>query len=158
MPGQFEWKWARQCSSGHPTQNFLEINQPKMNHPFSNGRKSWFIIPDTWWICVYPGWRNLLLCLRDLRVDFVPLSMNGKHQQLLLNVNIFVFCPILLRKDIRVVIMKLQLLHGNNKMLIGGQKWRKQITTPIIQKILQPIDRNCDMLPLSLDDLKNIQH
>ncbi len=36
--------------------------------------------------------------------------------------------------------MKLQLLHGDNKMLIGGQKRRKQITTPITQKILQPID------------------
>ncbi len=71
----------------------------------------------------YPGWRNLLLCLRDLRVDSVPLSMNGaKNQQLLLNVNVFVFCPILLQKDIGVVIMKLQLLHDNNKTLIGGQK------------------------------------
>ncbi len=26
---------------------------------------------------MYPGWRNLLLCLRDVQVDFVPLSMNG---------------------------------------------------------------------------------
>ena len=35
---------------------------------------------------MYPGWRNLLLCLRDLHVDFVPLSMNGtKNQQLLLS-------------------------------------------------------------------------
>jgi hypothetical protein len=67
--------------------------------------------------------------------------MNGtKNQQLLLNVNVFVFCPISLQKDIGIVIMKLQLLHGNNKTLIGGQKWRKQITTPITQKILQPID------------------
>jgi hypothetical protein len=56
-------------------------------------------------------------------VDFVPLSMNGtKNQQLLLNIKVFVFCPILLQKDIRVVIMKLQLLHGDNEMLIGGQK------------------------------------
>ncbi len=54
---------------------------------------------------------------------FFPLSMNGtKHQQLSLNVNVFVFCPILFQKDIGVVIMKLQLLHGNNEMLIGGQK------------------------------------
>ncbi len=61
--------------------------------------------------------------LRDLRVDFDPLSMNGtKNQQISLNLNIFVFCPILRQKDIRVVIMKLQLLHGENKMLIGGQK------------------------------------
>jgi hypothetical protein len=36
--------------------------------------------------------------------------------------------------------MKLQLLHGDNEVLIGGQKYRKQITTPIIQKIIQPID------------------
>ncbi len=36
--------------------------------------------------------------------------------------------------------MKLQLLHGDNKTLIGGQKRRKQITTLIIQKILQPLD------------------
>jgi hypothetical protein len=56
-------------------------------------------------------------------VDFVPLSMTGtKNQQLLLNVNIFVFFPTLLQKDIGVVIMKLQLLHGNNETLIGGQK------------------------------------
>jgi hypothetical protein len=72
---------------------------------------------------VYPGWRNLLLCLRDLQVDFVPLSMNEtKNQQLLLNVNVFVFCPILLQKGIGAVIMKLQLLHGDNETLIGGQK------------------------------------
>jgi hypothetical protein len=72
---------------------------------------------------MYPGWRNLLLCLRDLQVDFVPLSMIGtKKPQLLLNINVFVFCPILLQKDIGVVIMKLQLLHSDNKMLIGGQK------------------------------------
>jgi hypothetical protein len=43
-------------------------------------------------------------------------------------------------KDIKAVIMKLQLLHGDNKMLIGGQKERKQIMTPIIQKKLQPLD------------------
>ncbi len=36
--------------------------------------------------------------------------------------------------------MKLQLLHGAIKMLIGDQKYRNQIMTPIIQKILQPID------------------
>ncbi len=35
--------------------------------------------------------------------------------------------------------MKLQLLHGDSKMLIGGQKRRKHITTSIILKILQPI-------------------
>ncbi len=35
--------------------------------------------------------------------------------------------------------MKLQLLHGDNEMLIGGQKLRKQITTSIIHKIIQPI-------------------
>ncbi len=34
----------------------------------------------------------------------------------------FVFCSISLQKDIQVVIMKLQLLHVNNKMLIGDQK------------------------------------
>ncbi len=140
MSGQFKWKCVRQCLPGHPLQNFLEINQPKMHHQFPNKTKTWFIIPGTWWICVYPGWRNLLLCLRDLRVNFVPLSMNGtKHQQLSLNINVFVFCPTLWHKDIGVVIMKLQLLHGNNKMLTGGQKWRKQITTSIILKILQPI-------------------
>ncbi len=51
---------------------------------------------------MYPGWRNLLLCLRDLRVDFVPLSMNGtKNQQLSLNVIIFVFCPIFMTKGYR---------------------------------------------------------
>jgi hypothetical protein len=67
--------------------------------------------------------------------------MNGtKNPQLSLNVNAFMLCQILRQKDIGVVIMKLQLLHGNNKMLIGGQKLRKQITTPIIQKILEPID------------------
>ncbi len=72
---------------------------------------------------------------------FCPISMNRtKNQQLLLNLNVFVFCPILLQKDIGVVIMKMQLLHGNNETLIGGQKWRKQITAPIIQNILQPID------------------
>jgi hypothetical protein len=49
--------------------------------------------------------------------------------------------------------MKLQLLHGDNEMLIGGQKLRKQITTPIIQKIFQPIDveRWIQMMKL-LDD------
>ena len=115
-----------------------------MNHPFPNGTKTWFIIPGTWWICVYPVWRILLLCLRDLRVNFVHLSMNGtKNQQLSLNVNVFMFCSILWRKDIGVVIMKLQLLHDNNKMLIGGQKWRKQITTPIIQN--SPTNR-CGMM------------
>ncbi len=141
MSGLFKWKCLRQCSPGHPLWNFLEIDQPKINHPFPNGTKTWFIVPGTWWICVYPGWRKLLLCLRNLQVNFVPLSMNGtKNQQLSLNINVFVFCPILWWNDIGVVIIKLQLLHGNNKMLIGGQKWRKQITTPIIQKILRPID------------------
>jgi hypothetical protein len=49
--------------------------------------------------------------------------MNGtKNQQFLLNVDVFVFYPILLQKDIGVVIMKLQLLHGDNQMLISGQK------------------------------------
>ncbi len=54
---------------------------------------------------------------------FVLLSMNGtKHQQLSSSDNVFVFCPILRQKVIRVVIMKLQLLHGNKEMQIGGQK------------------------------------
>ncbi len=108
MLGLFEWKCVCQCLPGHPLQNFLEIDQPEMNHPFLNGTKDWFIIPGTWWICVHPGWRNLLLCLRDLRVDFVPLSSNAtKNPQLFLNVNIFVFCPILCQNIIGVVIIKL---------------------------------------------------
>ncbi len=30
-----------------PLQNFLVIDQPKMNHLFPNGTKTWFIIADT---------------------------------------------------------------------------------------------------------------
>ncbi len=120
MSGLFEWKCVRQCLPGHPLQNFLEIDQPKMNHPFPNVTKTWFIIPGTWWICEYPGWRNLCLCLRDIWVDFVPLSMNGtKNQQLSLNVNVLVFCPILWWKDIGVVIIRLQFLYGDNEMPSG---------------------------------------
>ncbi len=26
---------------------------------------------------MYPGWRNLLLCLRDLQMDFATLPMHG---------------------------------------------------------------------------------
>jgi hypothetical protein len=49
--------------------------------------------------------------------------------------------------------MKLQLLHGDNKTLIDSQKLRKQITTPIIQKILQPIDVDqCIQMMKPLDD------
>jgi hypothetical protein len=47
-----------------------------MNHPYPNGTKTLFIL-GTQSICVYPGWRNLLLCLSDLQTDFVPLSMHG---------------------------------------------------------------------------------
>ncbi len=31
---------VRQCSPGHPLQNFLEIDQSKMNHPFPNVTKT----------------------------------------------------------------------------------------------------------------------
>ena len=72
---------------------------------------------------MYPGWRNLLLCLRDLRVDFVPLSMIGtKNQQLCLNVNF-------MTKGYR---------SSHNET--AASAWQQRITTPIIQKILQPID------------------
>ncbi len=38
--GVIGMKMCCQCLPGHPLQNFLEINQPKMNHPFSNGTKT----------------------------------------------------------------------------------------------------------------------
>ncbi len=56
--------------------------------------------------------------------------------------NVFALCPILWQKDIGIVIMKLQLLHGANKIIIGGQKQRNKIMPPIIQHILQPLDVN----------------
>ncbi len=46
----------------------------------------------------------------------------NKKMQLSLNINVFVFCPIFLQKDIGVVIMILQFLHSDNETLIGGQK------------------------------------
>jgi hypothetical protein len=61
--------------------------------------------------------------MRDLQKDFACLSMHGtKSQQLTLKVNVFVSCPILPQKDIEVFIMRLLLLHGASKMLIGSQK------------------------------------
>ena len=54
--------------------------------------------------------------------------MNGmENQQPSLNVNGIVFYRISYPNDIIAVIMKLQLLHGGNKMLTGGQMSKKQI-------------------------------
>jgi len=54
--------------------------------------------------------------------------MNGiENLQPSLNVNGIVFNQISYPKDIVAVIMKLQLLHGSNKMPTGGQMPKKQI-------------------------------
>ncbi len=65
--------------------------------------------------------------------------MNGiENLQPSLNVNGIIFYRILYPKDTVAVIMKLQLLHGGNEMLTGGQKLKKKST---LAKSTTPIDQ-----------------
>ncbi len=51
-------------------------------------------------------------------MDFVPLSMNGtKNQQLLLNINVFVFCPIFMMKGYQ---------SSHNETAASASAWRQQ--------------------------------